>query len=181
MKRSSALQNGGQRSLLASCFNLRLEQQMTRGGHDAPASRPRHEELFMVISRRNPMPLCRKVIMYSQGARNVADACRTLRRIRRSVPQALTLERGPRLQNARNLSLNSSMPRSNVLLNDSSSRRIVSLIFDCLRPDFWKDVTHGFRYDVDEFVKERLVKTERAAVTNRTTQNATQDVSATFV
>ncbi len=59
---------------------------------------------------------------------------------------------------------------SSVLLNDSSSRRIVSLIFCLLRADFRKDVAHRFRHDVDEFKKERLVKTERSTVANCTTQ-----------
>ena len=49
------------------------------------------------------------------------------------------------------------------------------------RADFGKHVAHRFRDNIDKFEEERLVKAERAAVANRATQDATQNVTATFV
>src|SRR5437773_5310352 len=55
--------------------------------------------------------------------------------------------------------------------------------FDCFlfRADFGKDVAHRFRHDIDKFAEERLLKSQRTAITDRPTQNATQHVPATFV
>src|SRR5437764_12359053 len=55
--------------------------------------------------------------------------------------------------------------------------------FDCFlfRADFGKDIAHRFRHDIDKFAEERHVKSQRTAITDRPTQNATQHVPATFI
>ena len=50
-----------------------------------------------------------------------------------------------------------------------------------LRPEFWKNVAHRFCHDVNKFGKEGLVETERASVADCATQNATQNITATFI
>ena len=46
---------------------------------------------------------------------------------------------------------------------------------------FGKHVPHRFSHHIDEFEKEGLVKTQRAAIANRATQDATQNVTTAFV
>ena len=53
-----------------------------------------------------------------------------------------------------------------------------SLLF---RADFGENIAHRFRDDVDQFEEERFVKSEGAAVANRAAQDATQNVTASFV
>jgi ELWxxDGT repeat protein len=47
--------------------------------------------------------------------------------------------------------------------------------------DFREDVTHRPRHYIDKFEKEWFMETQCASVANRTTQNAPQNVTATFV
>src|SRR6266487_1664378 len=55
--------------------------------------------------------------------------------------------------------------------------------FDCLlfRADFGEGVAHRLSENIDELVEKRFVKTERATITNRSTQDATQDVAPSIV
>ena len=46
---------------------------------------------------------------------------------------------------------------------------------------FWKDIAHRARENVNQFVKEGLVKPKRPSVANSATQDAAKDVTATFV
>ena len=47
--------------------------------------------------------------------------------------------------------------------------------------DFRKNIAHRFRDDIGQFEEKRIVKAEGAPVANRATQNATQNVTASFV
>ena len=60
-------------------------------------------------------------------------------------------------------------------------RAIVSFICFFFRTDLGKNITHRLRDHVSKLKKEWFVKTKRAAVADRTAQNATQNVTATFV
>src|SRR5579884_2756979 len=48
-------------------------------------------------------------------------------------------------------------------------------------PNFREDIAHGFCEHVHELVEEWFVKSERAAITNRAAQNATQNIIAVRV
>src|SRR5687767_4834989 len=50
-----------------------------------------------------------------------------------------------------------------------------------LGAQFGEDVAHGPYHDISQLIKERLVKTEGAPVTDRAAQDAAQDIATTFV
>ena len=66
------------------------------------------------------------------------------------------------------------MPLSRVLLNASFLAEFVFIVF--LLSYSRKDVAHGFYDDLDQLEEERLVKSRRASITHRTTQDASQNM-----
>ena len=60
-----------------------------------------------------------------------------------------------------------------------AANRFFNRLLPCA--EFGKDVAHRLCDNIDKFEKERLVKTERAAVADRATQNAPQNVAAALV